>query len=95
MHDPLTQLNNFQWKWINLNEVFKVLGIPFTFKGHLAQLWSYVVQKMEIKLKYYLTKKLSLVGKFQICFKFLVETHVYYSCCWVLSQASYNKLEKF
>ena len=39
-------------------------------------------------------KKLSLDGKFQIYSKVLVATHVYYSSCWVPSQAYYNKMEK-
>ena len=94
MHEPPTWLQNYQWKWINVGEVFKFLSIPFAFYGHLAQLWSYVVQKVESKLDYWLYKKLSLVNKFQICSKVLVATHVYYSSCWVPSQACYNKLEK-
>lgn len=54
-------------------------------------MWS---KNIESKLDYWLSKNLSLVGKFQICSKILVATHVNYSSCWVPSQACYNKLEK-
>ena len=94
VHEPPNWLQNYQWKWINAGEVFKFISIPFSFYGHPTQLCIYVVQKVESNLDYWLSKKLSLVGKFQICSKVLVATHVYYSSCWVPSQACYNKLEK-
>ena len=51
--------------------------------------------KIEKKLDYWLTKPLSLAGKFQICSMVLVATHVYYSSYWAPSKASYLKLEHF
>jgi len=94
VHEPPTWLQNYQWKWINAGEVFKFLNIPFAFYGHPTQLWSYVIQNIESKLDYWLSKKLSLANKFQICSKILATTHIDYSSCWVPSQACYNKLQK-
>lgn len=52
MHDLPIWIQNFQWKWIYPDEIFKFLSIPFNFQAHPIQLWSYVVQKMETKLEY-------------------------------------------
>lgn len=90
----IDQLATLPWKWIRNDEMFKFLGIPFAFQASPAQLWNYVVHKVEKKLSYWTTKKLSLVGKFQICSKVLASTHVYYSSCWVPSKACYQKLNK-
>lgn len=91
IHDWLTQ---FPWKWIQNGKMFKFLGIPFAFQASPTQLWSFVVQKVEKKLSYWATKKLSLAGKFHICSKILASTHVYYSSCWVPSKNCYQKLDR-
>ena len=49
--------------------------------------------KITKNFDYWITKPLSLVGKFQICSKIPVATHVYYSSCWAPSRASYLKME--
>lgn len=87
-------LLNFPCKWIQLGEVFKFLGIPFAFQASPTLLWANVVQKIEKKLDYWFTKKLSLASKFQICSKVLSATHIYYSSCWVPSKNCYKKFER-
>lgn len=82
------------WKWIGLGETFHFLGIPFAFQASPAELWQVVLARVEKKLACWITKPLSLAGKFQICSKVLAATHVYYSSCWAPSKAAYNKLEK-
>lgn len=87
-------LQSFRWHWICHGKIFKFLGIPFAFYGEPAQLWNYVISKVEKKLEYWMPKKLSLARKFQIYSKVLATTHVYYSSCWDPSKACYNKLDK-
>ena len=53
-----------------------------------------MLAKIAKKLDYWLTKPLSLAGKFQIFSKVLMATNVYYSSCWAPSKASYQKLER-
>lgn len=67
---------------------------PLCFSRAPTSLWNYMVQKVENKLSYWMTKKLSLAGRFQICFKVLASTYVYYSSCWFPSKNCYKTLEK-
>ncbi|XP_059073690.1 uncharacterized protein LOC131874367 [Cryptomeria japonica] len=87
-------LQPYGWKWIGPGETFHFLGIPFAFQASPAELWQVVLARVEKKLAYWVTKPLSLVGKFQICSKVLAATHVYYSSCWLPSKVAYSKLEK-
>ncbi|KAH9294882.1 hypothetical protein KI387_038470 [Taxus chinensis] len=87
-------LEGFQWLWIEPGIQFKFLGIPFAFMASPADLWDYVIQRVEKKISFWLTKHLSLAGKFQVCSKVLAATHVYYSSCWAPSKAAYHRLEK-
>ncbi|XP_059064547.1 uncharacterized protein LOC131856688 [Cryptomeria japonica] len=87
-------LQPFSWKWIGPGETFRFLGIPFAFQASPMELWQVVLARVEKKLAYWITKPLSLAGKFQICSKVLAATHVYYSSCWAPSKAAYSKLEK-
>lgn len=73
--------------------MFKFLGISFPFQNTSSHLWKYVIDKLEAKLSYWVTKHLSMVGKFQLCSKVLVFTHVYFSSYWTPSLACYKKLE--
>lgn len=91
MHMWLTQ---FQWNYICLREVFKLFGISFAFQGSPAQLWNFVVQKVQKKLNYWMTKNLSLVGKFQIYSIMLASTHIYYSSCSDPSLNYYKNIDK-
>lgn len=52
------------------------------------------MQTVKNNLDYWMNKKLSLVGKFQIYSKALASTHVYYSSCWVPFVNCYKNLEK-
>lgn len=45
-------------------------------------------------LAHWSSKKISLIGKYQICSKVLASTHVYYSSCWTPFKSCYKKLEK-
>lgn len=73
-------------------EIFYFMGIPFAFQALPVDLWNAVLVKIAKKLDYWLTKPLSLVGKFQICSKVLAAMHLFYSSCWAPSEASYLKL---
>lgn len=88
-------LEHYQWKWVQHGEVFRFLGIPFTFQASIVELSNVVLARIEKKLKYQITKPLSLAGKFLIFSKVLAATHVYYSSCSAPSKASYLKLECF
>lgn len=52
------------------------------------------MQKVKKNFDYWMTKKLSLAGKFQNFSKVLASIHVHYSSCWVLYVNCYKKLEK-
>lgn len=86
-------LQGYGWKCILPGGIFRFLVIHFAFEDSLVELWNVVLQRIK-KLTFWVTKPLSLVGKFQICSKILVVAHVYYSSCWTASKASYLKLEK-
>ena len=60
----LPWLSQFEWKWVTHWEIFHFLGIPFAFQASLLELWNAVLAKITKKLDYWITKPLSLAGKF-------------------------------
>lgn len=90
----LPQVLHYDQKWLQHGKIFHFLGIHFSFQALPSYFWNAVLAKIERNLAYWITKPLSLAGKFQVFSKVLAATHVYYSSCWAPSKASYMKFER-
>jgi hypothetical protein len=53
------------------------MGIPFTLEASPHDLWEVLVQRVDKKIEKWVTRRLTLVEKFQICTKVFVATYVY------------------
>ena len=56
---------NFQWG--GPNKITRYLGIPFSVEPALKDMWSWVKEKIDKKLKKWHNRVLSLVVRIQIC----------------------------
>lgn len=65
----LDQTENTDWKWIQLGEMFKLLGIPFGFHISLAEMQEYVLQRVAKKLNVWNSKFLLLLENTKLATK--------------------------
>ena len=83
---------NFQWG--GPNKITRYLGIPFSVEPALKDMWSWVKEKIDKKLKKWYNRALSLAGRIQVCQKMLSSYTIYYSSANFFNNYQFAEIQK-
>jgi hypothetical protein len=70
------------WQWANEEEVSKLLGTPFGLSLKSMQVDSFLVEKIEQKLKYWVKNKINSIERAVVCNGILISATVYFLSIW-------------
>jgi len=79
---PLEWLNNFGIFWVPPHSLSKLLGALFGVSLEIADVESFLQLKITKKLKYWTTKRLSLVGRAIVVNAILLLSIYYFLAIW-------------
>lgn len=91
---PPDWLCQFGYSWGGPNQIVRYLGIPFSVKPSLKDMWLWIKDKIFRKLNKWNHRLLSLAGRVQVCQKILSSYSIYYSSVWMFSNYQILEIQK-
>jgi hypothetical protein len=82
----------FGWQWAEAGDVSKLLGAPFGLTLSTQDVDSFLVDKIEAKLKYWATTKLNFAGREVIVNGVLISSLLYFLGIWGGTKAGISRV---
>lgn len=86
-------LNAFDWTWANEGDLSKLLGTPFGLNLDTKDVDAFLTAKIEKKLSYWCSTRLSLPGRALIVNQVLLSTLYYFLAVWAGTIACLRKIK--